>query len=75
MFATLVRYAPGNFSDLNGRKRRKNLAAKPSCSEPTPRPMTGLFAHLTDDQKQAALAYDGPVAFGPDELPAKKSKK
>jgi hypothetical protein len=28
------------------------------------RPMTGFFASLTDEQKKAALAYDGPETHG-----------
>lgn len=30
-----------------------------------PRPAVGLLALLTDEQKAAALAYDGPEYFGP----------
>ena len=32
-----------------------------------PRPMTGLWAHLSPGQQAAALAYDGPENFGPAE--------
>lgn len=28
--------------------------------------LTGLWALLTDEQKQKALAYDGPINFGDD---------
>jgi hypothetical protein len=29
------------------------------------RPMNGLFAQLTPEQKKRALAYEGPENFGP----------
>ena len=32
-----------------------------------PRPMTGLWTHLSPEQQAAALAYDGPENFGPAE--------
>ena len=38
--------------------------SEPEAINAVPRPMTGLFAHLTDAQKRAALAYRGEEGHG-----------
>lgn len=38
--------------------------AEPEPINAVPRPLVGLFAQLTSEQKKAALAYRGPEAHG-----------
>lgn len=40
----------------------------------TQRPMSGLFAALTPDQRQKALDYEGPVNLGGSEFPKLASR-
>ena len=44
-------------------------AKKSSSGESSARHMAGLYAQLSAEQRQAALAYDGPVASGDSDLP------
>ena len=44
-------------------------AKKSSSGESSARHVTGLYAQLSAEQRQAALAYDGPVASGDSDLP------
>ena len=37
--------------------------------------MTGLWAHLTEDQRARALAYDGPINMGDDRFLCKKENE
>lgn len=47
-------------------------AVSGSADDPPARKPTGLFAQLTDEQKRAFLAYDGPIEGGDPSLPRVK---
>jgi len=65
--STLVRVLTA--SEALDRIRDDNLAADTLARlrPAEPRPMTGLWTHLSPEQQAAALAYDGPENFGPAE--------
>lgn len=41
----------------------------------TPRPMAGLFAQLSPEQRRTAVAYEGPIESGLTTLPKISDKK
>lgn len=46
-----------------------------SHSSPASRPVVGLFAQLTSEQKRAFLAYDGPIESGDPSLPKLRDRR
>ena len=55
--------------NLLGRVRLETVQPPPpEALRPKPRPMVGLYALLSEEQKKRALNFKGSETFGPDEF-------